>query len=138
MTSEEIGLVQTSFKAVVPIADTAADLFYGRLFEIAPQVRLMFPADMAEQKKKLMQMLGVAVANLHQMPTIQAAVEELARRHVGYGVKAEHYGPVGEALIWTLQTGLGPAFTPDVRDAWVKTYGAITSVMLGATATAHA
>ena len=99
MTSEDIALVQTSFKAVVPIAGAASDLFYDRLFEIAPQVRPMFPADMAEQKKKLMQMLGIAVANLHQMATIHAAVEDLARRHVGYGVKAEHYVPVGEALI---------------------------------------
>ena len=137
MTNEEIALVQSSFKAIVPIACTAADLFYGRLFEIAPQVRPMFPADMAEQKKKLMQMLGVAVANLHQMPTIQAAVEDLARRHVTYGVKAEHYGPVGEALIWTLQTGLGPAFSDDVRSAWINAYGAITSVMIRAEA-AHA
>lgn len=138
MTSEEIALVQNSFKAVVPIADTAADLFHGRLFEIAPQVRPMFPADMTEQKKKLMQMLGVAVANLHQMPTIKAAVEELARRHVTYGAKAEHYEPVGEALIWTLQTGLGPAFGADVRNAWIKAYGAITSVMLGAAASGRA
>ena len=138
MTSEEIALVQNSFKAVVPIADTAADLFYGRLFEIAPQVRPMFPADMTEQKKKLMQMLGIAVANLHQMPTIQAAVEDLARRHVGYGVKAEHYAPVGEALIWTLQTGLGPAFNDDVRNAWINAYGALTGVMLDAAASRRA
>lgn len=134
MTSEDIALVQTSFKDVLSIADTAADLFYGRLFEIAPQVRPMFPEHMAKQKTKLVQMLVVAVSNLHQMATIQAAIEGLGRRHVDYGVKAEHYAPVGEALIWTLQTGLGPAFNDDVRKAWINAYGALTGVMLEAAA----
>ena len=107
MTPEQVSLVQESFKKVLPIAPQAADLFYGRLFEIAPQVRPLFPADLKEQKRKLMAMLGTAVTNLHQVDKIVPAVQDLGRRHASYGVTAEHYKPVGEALIWTLAAGAG-------------------------------
>jgi hemoglobin-like flavoprotein len=132
MTPQQIELVQTSFKKVVPIAGTAADLFYGRLFEIAPEVRSMFPEDMKEQKIKLMSMLGTAVTNLHKLETILPAVKALGERHKGYGVTAAHYAPVGAALLWTLEKGLGPDFTPDVKAAWTETYTALSGVMTGA------
>ena len=89
MTPEQITLVQTSFQKVVLIAGTAADLFYDRLFESAPQIRALFPQDMAEQKKKLMAMLATAVTNLHKLDTILPAVQALGQRHTGYGVTAE-------------------------------------------------
>ena len=132
MTPQQIELVQTSFKKVVPIAGTAADLFYGRLFEIAPEVRSMFPEDMKEQKIKLMSMLGTAVTNLHKLETILPAVKALGERHKGYGVTAAHYAPVGAALLWTLEKGLGPDFTPDVKAAWTETYTALAGVMTSA------
>jgi hemoglobin-like flavoprotein len=129
MTPEQITLVQTSFKKVVPIAGTAADLFYDRLFEIAPPVRALFPSNLTEQKVKLMAMLGTAVTNLHQLETILPAVKALGERHKGYGVTAEHYTPVGAALLWTLEKGLGPDFTPDTREAWTVAYTALAGVM---------
>ncbi|MCF8533012.1 MAG: hemin receptor [Reyranella sp.] len=129
MTPQQIELVQTSFKKVVPIAATAADLFYGRLFEIAPEVRPMFPQDMTEQKAKLMGMLGTAVTNLHKLETILPAVKALGERHKGYGVTAAHYAPVGAALLWTLEKGLGADFTPEVKTAWTETYTALAGVM---------
>ena len=132
MTPEKIELVQTSFKKVVPIAATAADLFYDRLFEIAPEVRPMFPQDMKEQKAKLMTMLGTAVTNLHKLETILPAVKALGERHKGYGVTAAHYAPVGAALLWTLEKGLGPDFTPEVKAAWTDTYTALAGVMTSA------
>lgn len=132
MTPQQIELVQTSFKKVMPIAGTAADLFYGRLFEIAPDVRPMFPQDMKEQKVKLMSMLGTAVTNLHKLETILPAVKALGERHKGYGVTAAHYAPVGAALLWTLEKGLGPDFTPDVKAAWTETYTALAGVMTSA------
>lgn len=132
MTPHQIELVQTSFKKVVPIAGTAADLFYGRLFEIAPEVRSMFPDEMREQKTKLMAMLGTAVSNLHQLEAILPAVKDLGQRHKGYGVTAAHYAPVGAALLWTLEKGLGPDFTPDVKAAWTETYTALAGVMTSA------
>ena len=132
MTPNQIKLVQTSFAQVAPIAATAADLFYGRLFEIAPQVRAMFPDDLSEQKKKLMAMLSTAVAGLNHLDTLVPAVQALGRRHAGYGVKAQHYASVGSALLWTLEKGLGETFTPEVKDAWATTYIVLSTTMMNA------
>jgi nitric oxide dioxygenase len=132
MTPNQIKLVQTSFAQVAPIAATAADLFYGRLFDIAPQVRAMFPDDLSEQKKKLMAMLGTAVAGLSRLETLVPAVQALGRRHAGYGVKAQHYASVGSALLWTLEKGLGEAFTPEVKDAWATAYIVLSTTMMNA------
>lgn len=134
MTPAQVKLVQDSFKLVEPIAPQAADLFYGRLFEIAPQVRPLFPADISAQKDKLMSMIGTAVNNLHQVEKIIPAVQDLGRRHVAYGVTAAQYKPVGEALIWTLEKGLGDKFTPEVKEAWLTTYTTLESVMTEAAA----
>jgi hemoglobin-like flavoprotein len=136
MTPEQVSLVQDSFRKVVPIAGTAADLFYARLFTIAPEVKPMFPADMTEQKKKLIAMLATAVTNLHQIDTILPAVENLGKRHLAYGVKPAHYEPVGAALLWTLEQGLGPDFTPPVKAAWTEAYMTLAGAMQGAAATA--
>jgi len=138
MTPNDVQLVQESLKSVRPIAAQAADLFYGRLFEVAPEVRPLFPEDLTEQKKKLMGMLGTVVANLHQVEKILPAAQDLGRRHVGYGVKAAYYKPVGEALIWTLDKGLGEAFTPTIRAAWVAAYTTLAGVMQEAAAAAAA
>lgn len=129
MTPEQVKLVQDSFAKVAPIAPQAADIFYDRLFEIAPEVRPLFPSDLSEQKQKLMSMLSTAVTNLHQLDKILPAVADLGRRHVGYGVNAEHYTPVGEALIYTLEKGLGDDFTPQTKEAWLATYTTLASVM---------
>jgi hemoglobin-like flavoprotein len=134
MTPEQVKLVQDSFRQVAPIADKTADLFYDRLFSIAPEVRSLFPSDLAEQKKKLMQVLATAVTNLHQVEKIIPVVEDLGRRHVGYGVREKHYEPVGAALLWTLEQELGPAFTPPVKAAWTETYVTVAGVMQKAAA----
>ncbi|MFI5002796.1 MAG: globin family protein [Reyranellales bacterium] len=132
MTPEQIKLVQTSFAQVAPIAATAADHFYGRLFEIAPDVRAMFPQDISEQKKKLMAMLGTVVGGLNRLDTLLPAVRALGQRHAGYGVSTADYVPVGAALLWTLQQGLGEAFTPDVKDAWAAAYRTLAQTMIEA------
>lgn len=132
MTPHQIDLVKTSFAQVAPIAATAADLFYGCLFEIAPDVRAMFPGDMSDQKKKLMAMLGTAVAGLSHLDTLLPAVRALGQRHAGYGVSAEQYVPVGAALLWTLEKGLGEAFTPEVREAWGIAYSLLARTMIEA------
>ena len=132
MTPDKIALVQDSFRKVVPIAGTAADLFYARLFETAPELRALFPADMGDQKKKLIQMLAVAVKGLSRLDTILPAVQDLGRRHGRYGVDAWHYDVVGAALLWTLGLGLGEAFTPEVETAWAETYSLLSGVMIDA------
>ena len=130
MTPEQVSLVQQSFSKVVPIADQAAVMFYDRLFDIAPQVKAMFPADMTEQRRKLMATLAVVVNGLSNLETILPAASALAQRHVAYGAKAEHYPVVGSALLWTLEKGLGEAWTPEVAAAWSAAYGTLSSFMI--------
>jgi hemoglobin-like flavoprotein len=130
MTPDQVTLVQQSFAKVAPISETAAVLFYDRLFEIAPQVQAMFPADMTEQRRKLMMMLATVVNGLGDLNSILPAASALAKRHVGYGAKAEHYPVVGAALLWTLEKGLGNGWTPQVAEAWTTAYGTLSGYMI--------
>lgn len=130
MTPDQIALVQDSFKKVVPISEAAASMFYGRLFEIAPDVKPMFKGDIKEQGRKLMATLGVVVTGLTRLETVLPAASALAKKHVDYGVKAEHYAPVGAALLWTLEKGLGEAWTPELADAWATAYGTLSGYMI--------
>lgn len=132
MNSHQIQLVRTSFAKVLPIKAQAAVMFYDRLFEVAPQVRGMFPDDVTAQGAKLMSAIGFVVAGLDRLESIIPQVQELGRKHAGYGVQDEHYAIVGDCLIWTLQLGLGPAFTPDVREAWIEAYGMLAEAMIAA------
>jgi hemoglobin-like flavoprotein len=129
LLASHIMLVRTSFARVLPIREAAADLFYDRLFEIAPQVRGLFPADLREQKRKLMAMLAMAVGGLNDLETVIPKVKTLGARHVAYGATAAHYEIVGEALLWTLERGLGEAFTPEVRRAWTNVYRVLATTM---------
>lgn len=129
MTPKQIQLVQSSWKQVLPISDKAAELFYGRLFQLEPSYRRLFTSDQKEQGRKLMQMITVAVNGLPKLDTIVSAVEDLGRRHLDYNVTEEMYDTVGEALLWTLKQGIGPAFTPDVEQAWTETYTTLADVM---------
>ena len=138
MTPQQISLVQQSFAKVAPIADQAAVLFYDRLFEIAPDVKPMFHGDMAEQRRKLMATLGVVVAGLTRLETVLPAASALAKKHVSYGVKDEHYPIVGSALLWTLEKGLGEAWTPETADAWTTAYGTLSGFMISEAHTAQA
>jgi hemoglobin-like flavoprotein len=130
MTPEQVNLVQQSFAKVAPISEQAAVLFYGRLFEVAPAVEAMFPADMTEQRKKLMGTLAVVVNGLSNLSAVLPAASALAKRHVSYGAKPEHYPVVGGALLWTLEKGLGEAWTSDVADAWTAAYGTLSGYMI--------
>ena len=134
MTPAEKSLVQTSFAKVAPIAEQAAALFYGRLFEMDPSLRPLFTGDLGEQGKKLMQMIGVAVKGLDTLDELVPAVKDLGRRHAGYGVTDAHYDTVAAALLWTLEKGLGNAFTPDVKKAWVAVYTLLATTMKSAAA----
>jgi hemoglobin-like flavoprotein len=130
MTPDQVHLVQQSFSKVAPISDQAAIIFYDRLFEVAPQVRALFPDDISEQRKKLMATLAVVVNGLNNLETILPAASALATRHVAYGARAEHYPVVGGALLWTLEKGLGEAWTPDVAAAWTAAYGTLSGFMV--------
>ena len=130
MNPTQIKLVQDSFAKVAPISEQAAVMFYDRLFEVAPSVKAMFPIDMTEQRKKLMATLAVVVNGLSNLEAVLPAASALAKRHVSYGAKPEHYPVVGGALLWTLEKGLGEAWTPEVADAWTAAYGTLSGYMI--------
>lgn len=134
MNQKDIELVQTSFAQVKPIADVAAAIFYDRLFTLDPAVKPMFRRDMKVQGAMLMQTLAAAVNGLTALDKLVPVLQGLARRHVNYGVRDDHYDTVGDALLSTLEQGLGAAFTPDVHAAWVRAYSLIATVMRTAAA----
>jgi hemoglobin-like flavoprotein len=131
VTPDQVKAIQDSFKLVAPISDQAAAIFYGRLFEIAPAVKPLFRGDMTEQGRKLMATLGVVVNSLGNLEAVLPAASALAKRHVDYGVKAEDYTPVGAALLWTLQQGLGEHWTPQLAEAWGAAYTLLSGYMIG-------
>jgi hemoglobin-like flavoprotein len=130
MTPDQVKLVQQSFAKVAPISDQAATIFYDRLFEVAPSVKAMFPSDLTEQRKKLMATLAVVVNGLSNLESVLPAASSLALRHVAYGAKPEHYPVVGGALLWTLEKGLGGAWTPEVAAAWTAAYATLSGYMI--------
>ena len=132
MSPRQTALVQDTFAKIAPISETAAAPFYGRLFELDPALRPLFKGDMAEQGRKLMQMIQTAVAGLRQPERIVPAVEALGRRHAAYGVTEAHYSTVAAALLWTLEQGLGDGFTPEVEAAWTDCYGFLAGRMIAA------
>ena len=132
MTPEQVARVQETWEKVVPIQDTAANLFYGKLFELDPQLRPLFPEDMTEQKKKLMVMITTAVRGLTKLDQILPAVQDLGRRHVGYQVTPAMYDTVGAALLDTLEKGLGEDWDEPTKEAWTLTYTPLAKVMIDA------
>lgn len=129
MTPRQIGLVRSSWDKVLPISKTAAELFYGKLFELDGDLRPLFKGDLKEQGEKLMTMLNTVVGSLDNLEAVIPAAQASGARHAGYGVTDEMYDTVAEALIWTLGQGLGDDFTDDVKDAWVTAYVILSGVM---------
>jgi hemoglobin-like flavoprotein len=130
VTPEQIKLVQQSFAKVAAISEQAAALFYDRLFAVAPAVKAMFPADMTEQRKKLMATLAVVVNGLGNLEAILPAASALAKRHVNYGATPDHYPVVGGALLWTLEKGLDEAWTTETAAAWTAAYDTLSGYMI--------
>lgn len=129
ITNAQVSLVQNSFKKVEPIADDAAQIFYAKLFEYDPSLRGLFKGDMKDQGRKLMGLLKIAVNGLNDVSQLVPALQGLASRHLDYGVKVDDYTPVGNALLYTLQAGLGEDFTPETRNAWAAVYKVIADCM---------
>lgn len=132
MQDTHIGLVQGSFAKVLPIKEAAAAIFYDRLFQIAPELRPLFTGDIVRQGAMLMATLATVVNGLRDLDRIVPVAQALAIRHVGYGVTPDHYALVGQALLDTLETGLGDGFDAPTREAWVAAYDTLSSVMIEA------
>jgi len=130
MNEQEIQTLQRSFDLIEPITETAASLFYTRLFELDSSLRPLFKSDLRSQGEKLMSTLKLVVVGLNAPEKIIPAVQSLGRRHVEYGVQPQHYVTVGEALLWTLEKGLGDAYTPEIKNAWESAFTLLTELML--------
>jgi hemoglobin-like flavoprotein len=129
ITAQHKQLVKQTWVSVVPIADTAAELFYGRLFELDPSVKPMFNNDMKEQGAKLMKTIGIAVSALDDIAPLVPTLKSMGAAHAGYGVKDSDYDTVAAALLWTLEKGLGDMYTDEVKNAWAAVYTALADVM---------
>lgn len=130
MTSHQIEIVKQSFARIMSFQDQAAELFYCRLFELDPSLRLMFRSDMTEQKQKLMLALGMVVSSLEKMDGLLPVIRELGQRHKTYGVRLRHYDVVGAALLWTLEIGLGSGWSKELAEAWQAAYGQVATAMV--------
>jgi hemoglobin-like flavoprotein len=131
MTPEQVDLVQRSWRSVLPVGDTAAELFYGKLFSLDPSLQSLFKYDMREQGRNLTAMISVAVGSLSRPERVMLAVRQLGHRHAVYGVQPRHYELVGIALLWMLGQVLGEAFDTDMRQAWTEVYGLLSTTMQG-------
>ncbi len=138
ISAEEKALVKQTWTAIVPIADKAAELFYGRLFELDPEVKPLFKGDMKEQGAKLMKTIGIAVNALDNLEPLVPTLKQLGAAHAGYGVKDAHYDTVAAALLWTLEQGLGDSYNTEVEQAWVAVYGIVADTMRAGAAEAAA
>jgi hemoglobin-like flavoprotein len=134
MTPQQVDLVQRTWRAVLPVGDTAAELFYGKLFSLDPSIQSLFRNDLREQGRNLTSMMSVAVGSLSRPQRITLAVQQLGRRHAAYGVERRHYELVGTALLWMLEHVLAEAFTPEVREAWTEVYDLLATTMQDACA----
>jgi hemoglobin-like flavoprotein len=128
----DIERVQQSFAKIEAMSMVVARTFYERLFEINPEIQALFTGDMEAQGEQLMHMIGAAVTGLDDLEALVPIVQQLGARHRKYGVQVPHYAAVAEALLWTLEQGLGDAFTPDVREAWVNVYSLLAETMIAA------
>jgi hemoglobin-like flavoprotein len=133
MTSHQINLIRLSWAKVGAIDPlVVGDLFYGKIFEIAPGAREMFNKPIAEQSKKVFAMLSYVISKLDRLEDVIGEIAKLARRHATYGVKEEHYAVVGNALLWTLEKGLGEDWNEDLKEAWADCYSTLATAMINA------
>jgi hemoglobin-like flavoprotein len=138
MSAEDTTLVQATWRLVLPRKEEAAQLFYGKLFALEPGLRPLFKQDIDDQGRKLIAMVTAAINGLSRFEALEPVIRDLGRRHASYGMRDEHYGSVATAMLWMLELVLAHAFTPNVRTAWIRTYGVLSQIMLNAAASARA
>ena len=133
MTAQQIHLVKSSWKIFQSISpELVGDVFYSKLFMAEPAVRSMFHISKQEQSKKLIEMLNVIIGRLDRMEELTENIRQLAIRHVKYGVKRKHYAMIGDALLWTLQNGLGKDWNEEVKEALSACYKLLSQTMIDA------
>lgn len=138
MTPRQIQLVQETFTLIVPLADTAAALFYRRMFTLDPSLQGLFHHDMEHQGNLFVAAIAFVVRNVEEPEHFVPAMQELGRRHAGYQVKANHYRTALQALIETLSETLGERFTAEIEDAWCAAFATMVEAMVEGTRQAEA
>lgn len=130
MKEEQIKVLRKSWSQVTPLGDAAAELFYDRLFKIDPGAQSLFGGtNFSQQYRNLLQAINYVVQNVDKVDVLMPVLSGLGQRHATYGVRDEHYDSVGEALIWTLEQGLGDQWSAEVRDVWCDAYNTVSTVM---------
>ena len=133
MNAEQVKLLRDTFKAIEPMAQETGDMLYNKLFEIDPSLQPLFKGDLKTQARMVITAIGLAVSGLGKPEDLQDQVKSLGTRHVNYGVQPRDINTFGAALIWALEQSLGPAFTPEVKEAWIAAYGVLSVAMRRAT-----
>jgi hemoglobin-like flavoprotein len=131
MTPQQVALIHDSFAEIAPHSDQVAEVFFNRLFEVAPHVRQLFRGDMVEQRVKFMATMSMLVNSLDNLEIVLPAAGKLAVRHVAYGVTQEHYVVVGQSLLWAIRRTLGLNWTDEIAAAWIEAYGMLSRHMIG-------
>lgn len=122
-------LVRLSLVSVLNHKPDAGQLFYRRLFEIAPELRPLFKSDIDAQSHKFIDMLRLILSLLNNPSGLSNTLTQLAHRHRNYGVRDDHFEKVHAALLWTFEDILGAGFTPELRSAWSSLYKMVASAM---------
>jgi nitric oxide dioxygenase len=131
MTHKQIQLIQESWLSIAALDPVmVGDTFYLKLFELCPEVRPMFQRNLPEQSKKLLYMLHYIIVRLDRFDDLAGELQSLARRHVRYGVKEEHYAVVGAALLWALGQALGERWNKETESAWATCYYILSTTMI--------
>ncbi|TLV02206.1 globin domain-containing protein [Dyadobacter luticola] len=134
MTSRKILIIKTTWSYAIGLPEMTGELFYERLFELDPSLQAMFPPDMEQQNRKLIDMITYMVSHLQAMENVQRDIDAMAARHAGYGVRPEHYKTVGDALKWVLEQRLGDQWDEETREAWTELYDIWSTSMIRAAA----
>ena len=130
MTPKQADLIRRSFDAIWPVRRKVAEPFYRRFFELAPDAQHLFPRDMERQHLKLMDMIAAIVGALDERELFQSIIRHTGRQHADFGVSPHHFDAFGDALIWCLEEQFGPAFTPELREAWITLYDSVRTQMI--------
>jgi hemoglobin-like flavoprotein len=134
ITPRQVELIRHSFDAIWPVRGKLAAKFYERFFELAPDARRLFPAEMERQNLKLMDMIAAIVGAIENRDIFRSIIYNTGREHARFGARREHFVAFGEALIWGMEHQFGEAFTPEIKAAWTALYDAVQRDMIAGAA----
>lgn len=127
----DIDALETSFDLVAPRGEELVEIFYARLFDVAPAVIPLFAStDIKRQQAMLLAALVLLRKSLRDLDAVVPTLRQLGARHVGYGARPEHYPVVGDVLIAAMAEVAGDAWGPRFAQAWGEAFAVVAGVML--------